>query len=231
MDTQETPGAGSDEPAGDAAPSTPTTQGAGSDEPANPSKRELAQLQRQFRQQGETIAATNAALAKIAAALEPRTRTAQAKEEPAKPLRERVEESSSAVSELRAEIRFMAAVADLGVPVTREQRSRLEKLYRADKMPENVEEWLAAEVAALGIKKPTSNPVAVAAPADAAKPPAKSDRGPAGGAPALSLGDDVLNADPSVLRAMDADERKKWLERSIGVGLGSHPAHRSKRRT
>jgi hypothetical protein len=114
-------------------------------------------------------------------------------------------------SDVMRELSFRDALdglAEGGTMLTRDQKARLRKLYAADQ-PTNAEEWLGKEVQALGFGK------------EPAKPRATVSTPPAGRIDHPVTTDNIWNANPDVVKAMPADERRAWFERSTGLGINA----------
>ena len=127
------------------------------------------------------------------------------------------------MAELRRELAFKDALSESGIVFTAGQRTRLAKLYAADK-PSDATVWLATEIEGLGLKPAT--PPAAAAPAGAAPAKGKSDTGAPGLAGRMSLPGNVLDAKKSDLEGMSHAEIKKWFEQS--TNRSGNPWARSK---
>jgi len=179
MDPNTPAGADAPKPAGEASTTPATTAAAVSDEPLL-NKKEIVELRKETR---ETRDLVKQFLAKVDGALpaaSPATTSASKSDTP-----------TDDIKALRAEMAFKEAVADIGIPLTRDQRQKLWKLHQAESPPD-VGAWLNETVAAFGMK-----PGAATAPTTPAQsattPPIASSNG---GAPVAKGGEEQISKNP-----------------------------------
>jgi len=121
------------------------------------------------------------------------------------------------------------AIADLGIGA---HRKAIERLYAAEN-PDDPASWLAQTAAEFGWAKPAPAPATPATPTPPPTPkptpaPGTSNLGPPGAESKLPLPDNIMQADLGALRGMSKADRKAYFERSVGGGIGEHPAHRKR---
>lgn len=127
------------------------------------------------------------------------------------PSEERRQQPTAESPDVMKELMFRDALdglAETGVSLTRDQKARLRKLYSTDQ-PQNAEEWLGKEVTALGFGK------------EPAKPRSTTVTPPAGRIDHPVTTDNIWNANPDVVKAMSAEDRRAWFERSTGLGVNA----------
>jgi hypothetical protein len=110
-----------------------------------------------------------------------------------------------------------------------QQRAMVRRLFRAEKPTGDITKWLTEVRGTIGATGAAQSGAKGSTPAafyGGAQPVGKSDGGAPGGVGQLALPDNITSADPRVLAAMKPEDRKKWAERVLQMGINGHPAHR-----